>query len=174
MGHVENNEASQTYYIRDIYSNLVCFALDWPFFWIGGSETFKTIPYMTMFFLSLQIYCKQCVTSVTLLAWRQRLHYFFNGPQVWPSFQRICQFSTLIYAILSGQLWPPSGKMKLGHQSGCAFFMFHDHFVTLWLQYLHHDPYINTNDMCKLPISCSEKYSRYLYQLIHNLSTHFV
>ena len=38
------------------------------FFWICGSETFETIPYMTMFFLSLQIYHKKRVTSVTLLA----------------------------------------------------------------------------------------------------------
>ena len=27
-GHVKNNEARQSYYIRDIYSTLVCFALD--------------------------------------------------------------------------------------------------------------------------------------------------
>ena len=32
-------------------------------YWIGGSETFKTIPYMTTFFLSLQIYHKKRVTS---------------------------------------------------------------------------------------------------------------
>ncbi len=32
-------------------------------------------------------------------------------------------------------------EMKLGHQSGCSFFMFHDHFVTLWLHYFQHDPF---------------------------------
>ncbi len=32
MRHVENNEAGQKYYIRDIYSTLVCFSLDWAFF----------------------------------------------------------------------------------------------------------------------------------------------
>ncbi len=31
--------------------------------------------------------------------------------------------------------------VKLGHQSGGSFFMFHDHFVTLWLHYFQHDPY---------------------------------
>ncbi len=41
MGHVENNEVSQKYYTRDIYSTLVCFSgmfyttLD-ICFWIGG------------------------------------------------------------------------------------------------------------------------------------------
>ncbi len=40
-------------------------------------------------------------------------------------------YSTLVFLALDS----PSGKMKLGHQSGCSFFMFHDHFVTLWLHY---------------------------------------
>ena len=50
--------------------------------------------------------------------------------------------SVLVCSALDWVLWPPSGKMKLEHQSGGSFFMFYDHFVTLWLNYFWHDPYV--------------------------------
>ncbi len=42
---------------------------------------------------------------------------------------------------LFGELWHPSENIKLGDQSGCSFFMFHDLFVTPWLHYFQHDPF---------------------------------
>ena len=58
-------------------------------------------------------------------------------------------FIVLWYVLhCTGHFFWIGGLENLGHQSGCSFFKFYDHFVTLWLHYFQHDPYVFRKKTC--------------------------